>query len=126
MPLIELGPGTGGARQRFGRPYIIQMYATSALQQRLQNRNGPHGGADHRLGGFVLDGLDFALRAAQAPAAAQPTVWDGVFTVAQADRGKISFEQLRRATAKASRAARQGPERRPVLKDWKESTVAEL
>ena len=68
------------------------------------------------------------LRAAQAPAAVQPTVWDGVFTVAQADRGKISFSNN---CAECHGESLEGGEGKALSgdqfwKDWKESTVAEL
>jgi hypothetical protein len=68
------------------------------------------------------------LRAAQAPAAAQPTVWDGVFTAAQADRGKISFSNN---CAECHGENLEGGEGKALSgdqfwKDWKESTVAEL
>jgi mono/diheme cytochrome c family protein len=80
------------------------------------------------LGASYLTVSTPALNAAQAPAAAPPTVWDGVFTAAQADRGKILFsnncaechgENLEGGDGKALSGDQ-------FWKDWKESTVGEL
>ena len=69
-----------------------------------------------------------ALRAAQAPPAAQPTVWDGIFTADQADRGKILFSNN---CAECHGENLEGGEGKALSgdqfwKDWKESTVGEL
>src|SRR2546427_351396 len=67
-------------------------------------------------------------RAAQAPAGAQRTVWDGVFTADQADRGRRLFslncaechgENLEGGEGKALNGDR-------FWADWGDSTVAEL
>jgi mono/diheme cytochrome c family protein len=80
------------------------------------------------LGASYLTASAPALRAAQASAAAQPTVWDGVFTTEQADRGKILFSNN---CAECHGENLEGGEGKALSgdqfwKDWKESTVGEL
>ena len=69
------------------------------------------------------------LRAAQAPAATPPTtVWNGVYTAAQAERGKLAFSNN---CAECHGVNLEGGEGKALSgdqfwKDWKESTVGEL
>src|SRR3974390_1863142 len=82
------------------------------------------------LAALAYAGVTFTtLRAAQAPSAgAQKTVWDGVYTADQAERGRIAFsnncaechgENLEGGDGKALSGDQ-------FWKDWKESTVGEL
>jgi hypothetical protein len=70
-----------------------------------------------------------ALRAGQAPAAADRTVWQGVFTSAQAERGRLQFVTN---CAECHGSALQGTGDGKALRgetfwtDWRESTVDAL
>src|SRR5262249_19104191 len=80
------------------------------------------------LGASYLTISTPAVRAAQAPAAAPPTVWDRGFTATQADRGKILFSNN---CAECHGENLEGGEGKALSgdqfwKDWKESTVGEL
>jgi len=77
---------------------------------------------------FVVAASDAMLGAAQAPAAKQRTVWDGVFTADQAERGRVAFAQN---CAECHNTDLTGGEGKPLTgdrfwNDWRESTVDEL
>src|SRR5262245_28517693 len=77
---------------------------------------------------FVVAASDTMLGAAQAPAAKTRTVWDGVFTADQAERGRIAFAQN---CAECHNTDLTGGEGKPLTgerfwNDWRESTVDEL
>jgi len=80
------------------------------------------------LGLSYVGAMGLAVRASQAPAAAPKTVWDGIYTSAQAERGKIAFENN---CAECHGTNLEGGEGKPLGGDdfwkvWKESTVGEL
>jgi cytochrome c5 len=69
-----------------------------------------------------------AFRAGQAPGGVQRTVWDGVFTAGQADRGRGLFSNH---CAECHGENLEGGEGKPLVGDkfwaaWGDSTVAEL
>jgi mono/diheme cytochrome c family protein len=69
-----------------------------------------------------------AARAAQAPAGAGRSVWDGVFTTAQADRGNTFFQAN---CAECHGGNLEGGEGKPLRgdqfwNDWREQTVGDL
>jgi hypothetical protein len=85
---------------------------------------------DIRVAALILFALVFvsAVRAGQTGAGAGRTVWDGVFTADQANRGRISYAM---SCAECHGARLQGGESKPLngdvfWNDWRESTVGEL
>jgi mono/diheme cytochrome c family protein len=77
---------------------------------------------------FYLLAFVSVLRAGQAGAGAGRTVWDGVFTTEQANRGRTFFSA---SCAECHGGSLQGGEGKPLSgdqfwSDWRESTVGEL
>ena len=82
-----------------------------------------------RLALFCFFVVTTAASAQQRPAAATPTMWDGVYTTAQAARGKAEFDQT---CSRCHNLALIGSERGPAIKGaaflehWEKGTVADL
>src|SRR6185369_103123 len=82
-----------------------------------------------RLALFCFFVVTTAASAQQRPAAATPTMWDGVYTTAQAARGKAEFDQT---CSRCHNLALIGSERGPAIKGaaflshWDKGTVADL
>ncbi len=85
-----------------------------------------------RLRPFVIAAAVFAIALPgllQAQTAAMRSVWDGVYTQAQADRGKAAFEQN---CAKCHGGQLQGMDEIPPLSgghfmaDWETQSIADL
>jgi cytochrome c5 len=79
------------------------------------------------FGSFLVVSVS-AARAGQAPGGAGRSVWDGVFTTAQADRGNTLFQA---SCAECHGGNLQGGEGKPLRgdqfwNDWREQTVDDL
>lgn len=79
-------------------------------------------------GVFVVVSASTALRAGQEPAAALPSVWDGVYTEEQAERGRVTFIGN---CAECHGSNLEGGEGSALAGDewwdsWRESTVGRL
>lgn len=95
------------------------------LRERIRWK-GPVAAALVAAAGTCL--LAVGLTAAQAPAGAKPSVWDGVFTAEQATRGRLAYAQH---CASCHGGELKGGEGKPLVgdpfwADWRETTVEYL